>query len=73
MRKILIKLIKLYQVTPLHCHSLCRYTPSCSEYMKVAIERYGSIKGVWMGTKRILRCNPFGGYGIDEVPDIKKK
>lgn len=73
MRKILIKLIKLYQVTPLHCHSLCRYTPSCSEYMKVAIERYGSIKGVWMGTKRILRCNPFCGYGIDEVPDIKKK
>lgn len=70
MKKVLIKLIELYQITPMHCHSLCRYTPTCSQYMKEAIMYYGSFKGMWMGIKRILRCNPFGGYGDDPV--IKK-
>lgn len=69
MKKILIKLIDLYQVTPLHCHSYCRYTPSCSQYMKETIIRYGTIKGVGFGIKRILRCNPWGGYGYDPVPE----
>lgn len=71
MKKTLIKLIDLYQVTPLHCHSLCRYTPTCSQYMKEAIDYYGSVKGVLLGTKRILRCNPFGGYGYDPVEKNK--
>lgn len=68
MRKMLIKLIDLYQVTPLHCHSMCRYTPTCSQYMKEAIISYGVIKGLAFGIKRILRCNPFGGYGYDPLP-----
>ncbi len=73
MKKLLIKLIELYQVTPLHCHSMCRYTPSCSQYMKEAIEEYGSFKGVCLGIKRILRCHPFGGKGYDPVPIKKNK
>ncbi len=75
MKKKLIKLIELYQVTPLHCHSLCRYTPTCSQYMKEAINNYGTFKGVGLGIRRILRCNPFGGYGYDPVKrnDIKIK
>jgi len=71
MKKIFIKMIELYQVTPLHTHSMCRFTPTCSEYTKKAIEKYGSFKGIWMGIKRILRCHPFGKKGYDPVPDSK--
>ena len=66
MKKLLIKLINIYQVMPLHSHSMCRFTPTCSEYMKECIERYG-IKGIFKGIKRILRCHPFGECGYDPV------
>ena len=48
MKKVLIKLINLYQIMPLHTHSACRFTPTCSEYMKECIEIYG-IKGIFKG------------------------
>lgn len=63
----LVKIIEMYQKMPLHTHSLCRFTPTCSEYMKEAILLYGSSKGILLGTKRILRCHPFGKYGYDPV------
>lgn len=69
MKKILIKLIKLYQITPMHAHSYCRFTPTCSNYMIEAIEKYGLIKGVYLGIKRIFRCNPFGKFGYDPIPN----
>lgn len=47
----------------------CRYHPTCSEYAVQAIKKHGALKGATMGFFRILRCNPFGGFGIDEVPD----
>ncbi|MBQ4262890.1 MAG: membrane protein insertion efficiency factor YidD [Bacilli bacterium] len=72
MKNILIKLINLYQITPLHCHTMCRFTPTCSQYMKVSIERYGVLKGIKLGTKRILRCHPFGKFGYDPVPTEEK-
>ncbi|MDR3338571.1 MAG: membrane protein insertion efficiency factor YidD [Candidatus Symbiothrix sp.] len=46
----------------------CRYTPTCSEYALQAIKKYGPFKGVWLATKRILRCHPWGGQGYDPVP-----
>ena len=73
MKKIFIGLINVYQKMPLSTHSKCRYTPTCSEYMKLAIEEYGSIKGIYLGIKRILRCNPLGGEGYDPVPKRRRK
>ena len=45
----------------------CKYYPTCSEYTRQAIEKYGSIKGVFLGIKRILRCNPFSKGGYDPL------
>jgi len=56
---------------PLHCHTYCRFVPTCSEYMKQAIIKYGSFKGLYLGIKRIIRCHPFGKYGYDPVPENK--
>ena len=66
-KKFLIKLIELYQNIPGNFHNYCRHYPTCSEYTKQAIEYYGSLKGTYLGIKRILKCNPFGTYGYDPV------
>lgn len=68
MKVLLIKLINIYQMTPLHSHLHCRFIPTCSEYMKISIERFGIFKGIFLGIKRILRCHPGGKSGIDMVP-----
>lgn len=47
----------------------CRYQPTCSAYALEALQRHGGLKGAWLTLRRILRCNPFGGSGIDNVPD----
>ncbi len=73
MKSFLIGMINIYQKLPISSHSYCRYTPTCSEYMKQAIERFGVIKGLKLGIKRILKCNPKGGIGYDPVPEEDKK
>ena len=65
MKNLLIKLIRLYQKTPLSVHSNCKYIPSCSNYALEALNKYGVFKGVFKTIGRILRCNPFSKGGID--------
>lgn len=73
MKKILIKLINIYQGIPGNFHNYCRHYPTCSQYTKEAIEYYGCIKGCYLGLIRILKCNPFGTYGYDPVVKEENK
>ncbi len=67
--RILIAPIQFYRaaISPLLPPS-CRFTPTCSAYAIAAIERHGPVRGLWLGTKRICRCHPWGGSGFDPVP-----
>ncbi len=46
----------------------CRYDPTCSAYALEALKTHGGIKGGWLALRRILRCHPWGGMGVDDVP-----
>ncbi|MEF3245273.1 MAG: membrane protein insertion efficiency factor YidD [Caldisericaceae bacterium] len=69
MKKVLIAILKFYRkyISPLKPPT-CRFTPTCSEYAIIAIEKYGAKKGGWLALKRVLRCNPFFPGGNDPVP-----
>lgn len=68
MKKVLVVFIRLYQyiISPFLPQS-CRYVPTCSEYAKEAVLKYGVLKGGWMSVKRIARCHPFSEGGSDPV------
>ena len=68
MKYLLISIINLYQKIPFSSHSKCRYIPTCSNYAKEAILTYGSFKGTYLASKRLLRCNPLCKGGFDPVP-----
>ena len=71
MKKVILFLLKGYKKTlsPIlkKLGVNCKYYPSCSDYMKEAIEKYGCIKGIYLGIKRLLRCNPFSKGGYDPL------
>ena len=69
LKKLLILLVRGYQLllSPFLGNN-CRFYPSCSSYMIEAIEVHGVFKGLWLGTRRILRCHPYSDGGIDPVP-----
>ena len=69
MKKAILFLIQFYQkaISPLKPPA-CRYVPTCSEYARIAVEKYGARRGSWMAVKRILRCHPFHKGGYDPVP-----
>jgi len=46
----------------------CRFVPCCSEYASGCIHTHGAVRGGWLALKRVLRCHPFGGHGLDPVP-----
>ncbi|MCQ2567484.1 MAG: membrane protein insertion efficiency factor YidD [Mogibacterium sp.] len=68
-QKILIAFVRAYQIgiSP-YIGAHCRYNPTCSAYFIEAVEKYGALKGSWLGIKRILRCHPGHPGGYDPVP-----
>ncbi len=46
----------------------CRFTPTCSAYALEALERHGALRGGWLAARRLARCHPWGGCGVDDVP-----
>jgi uncharacterized protein len=76
MARILRILLKVYKLTLSPFLAMltggpgtgCRFTPTCSEYFVEALESHGPFKGSWLGIKRICRCHPWGGQGLDPVP-----
>ena len=77
MKKIILFLIRFYQKTGFFhkqlfktfflTDSVCRFSPTCSNYTYQAVEKYGSAKGLWLGLKRIIRCHPGSRGGYDPV------
>ena len=77
MKKIILKLIRFYQKTePFRgalakqlflTESACRFTPTCSNYTYEAVEKYGAVKGLSIGLKRIIRCHPWNQGGYDPL------
>lgn len=70
MRHLLLLPIYFYRmaISPLFPPT-CRFTPTCSQYAIDAIKQHGSLKGLYLAIKRLLRCHPWGGSGYDPVPD----
>jgi hypothetical protein len=68
MQRIILALLRLYKlaISPL-LPSACRFYPTCSEYTRDAVARYGAARGSWLGLKRLLRCHPFHAGGYDPV------
>lgn len=73
MKKIIIGIFKIYRSLPIGAHKYCRCIPTCSEYGIIAVTRFGTIKGLYLTIKRILKCNPFGISGYDPVIERVKK
>jgi len=76
---LLISLIDIYQVvlSPDHSwlkarfpHGYCRFYPSCSQYAKESIVRFGFIKGLFLSAKRLSHCHPWSEPGLDPVPHL---
>ncbi len=69
MKKVVLAFLHAYKrwVSPL-MPVACRYVPTCSEYAMEAVEIHGAARGSYLVLRRLLRCHPFGGHGLDNVP-----
>ncbi len=65
--------VRAYQAARAGRPSPCRYWPSCSAYAAEAVERHGAWRGGRLAVRRLLRCHPFGGHGIDLVPEGRRR
>ena len=63
-----LRALRAYQSVRAGQLSPCRFYPSCSAYAVEAVERHGGARGMWLAVKRLARCHPLGGRGVDLVP-----
>lgn len=69
MKRLVLFLLRAYKTTlSPFLGNHCRFAPSCSDYMTQAVSKYGALKGIYLGTKRLLKCHPFHPGGVDPVP-----
>jgi uncharacterized protein len=77
MKTIVLFLIRFYQkvlspdqgiLSVLFSEKTCRFYPTCSEYTHQSVNRFGVIKGIWLGFKRVIRCHPWNDGGYDPIP-----
>ena len=80
MKKVILFLIRVYQkvLSPdqgifsfLFSERFCRFHPTCSEYTYQAVDKFGSLKGSWLGLKRVSRCHPWNDGGYDPISEVK--
>lgn len=70
MSRVLIGCVRLYQATLAGLFpNSCRFEPSCSRYAEEALRRHGALRGSWLALRRLARCRPGGGMGLDPVPE----
>lgn len=68
MKQHVLRLLGIYQDYRALRPDVCRFHPTCSHYASEAVTEHGVTKGAWLAFRRVLRCNPFGSYGYDPVP-----
>ena len=70
----MLKSVDFYRsaISPYKGGPTCKFVPTCSQYARIAIERYGAVKGGRMAAWRLLRCHPFAKGGYDPVPDDQR-
>ncbi len=68
MKSVILFLIDIYRYISKFTPPVCRFTPTCSEYTRQAVLKYGVLKGLYLGGKRILKCHPLNEGGYDPVP-----
>ena len=71
--RVLTSLIRTYQSCRSGRPTGCRYLPTCSEYAVGAIDRHGPVSGSFLAVRRLARCGPWGGHGVDPVPERSVK
>ena len=69
---VVLALLRAYKllISPLFT-GCCRFQPSCADYMAEAVAVHGSVRGVWLGVRRLASCHPFGRHGFDPVPPLR--
>jgi uncharacterized protein len=66
--RLLMLPIRAWRLVSVHLTPRCRFHPSCSAYALEALERHGAGRGLWLAIRRVGRCHPWGGGGLDPVP-----